>query len=319
MKVQNPIIGRARGSAGGMTFAKNYDKNVARAKAFEVTNPKTSAQVNSRQFFSQVTALCSDISEEDLRSLFPMKPKTMSRRNAVTKQIASYNEVVEGQKVIDYSTIDTLGNASVMDFGETSITNGVSAVTVELDNAVKSMTQFADNYMLVVLVNETTKQLYFAPTNANVETGVLSIEYPAGWLSSHSIHAIPMLGNKKKDGKIALVGFGTMGVQKRPAPGGGVTPPAPTPTPSTDVDVVANGYNEWDTFTINLAGTAGEGGNPSKLQNGETIVASGFSHASGETYTGSFVTAVNPSLATTLEVSMPNSATVSLVVNFVNA
>ena len=39
MKVQNPIIGRARGSAGGMTFCKNYDKNVARAKAFEVSNP----------------------------------------------------------------------------------------------------------------------------------------------------------------------------------------------------------------------------------------------------------------------------------------
>ena len=318
MKVQNPIIGRAKGSAGGMTFTKVYDKNVARAKAFEVSNPKTSAQVNNRQFFSAVTSVCTDISEEDLRALYPMKPKTMSRRNAITKQIAAYNEIVNGSKVIDFAAIDTLGNASVMDFGETNITNGVNAITVELDPSIKAMTQYADNYMLVVLVNETLGQIYCAPTNANIETGVLSIDYPSGWTSAHEIHPIPMMGDKKKNGDIPLVGFGTMGVQKRPSPGAGVTPPAPTPTPSTDIDVVATGLKAWDSFSVNLAGTAGEGGNPAKMQNGETIVASGFSHASGETYTGSFVSDVNPSLVTTLEVSMPNSATVSLVVNFVN-
>ena len=47
-KVQNPIIGRAKGSAGGMTFSKNYDKNVMRAKAFEVNNPNTQAQQTQR-------------------------------------------------------------------------------------------------------------------------------------------------------------------------------------------------------------------------------------------------------------------------------
>ena len=88
MKVQNPIIGRSRGSAGGMTFCKNYDKNVARAKAFEVSNPNTPAQQNQRTFFKGVSVVTSMFTPDELRTLFPQKPKAMSRRNALSKQIA---------------------------------------------------------------------------------------------------------------------------------------------------------------------------------------------------------------------------------------
>lgn len=317
MKIQSPWMGRVRGSAGQMTGAKVYDKNVLRAKAFEVNNPQTAAQTINRNFFGEVTALCSDFGEDILRALFPLKPKTMSRRNAVTKQIAAYNEVVNGVKVVDFAAIDTLGNASVMDFGDTYITNGVSTITVELDASVKGMTQFADNYMLVVLVNETKQQLAFPDTNVNIETGILAVPYPSGWVSSDEIHPIPMMGNKKKDGKIALVGFGTMGVTKRPSPGGGVTPPSPTPTPSTDINISAEGLVAWNTFSFDLAGTAGEGGTPSKLTNGTTVVASSFAHATGETYTGSFTTNVDNTQTTVLEVTMPDTSKVDLTVNFV--
>lgn len=316
MKIQSPWMGRVKGSAGQMTAAKVYDKNVLRAKAFEVNNPKTAAQTMNRDFFAEVTAICVDFSEEILRALFPQKPKTMSRRNAITKQIAAFNDVDGGAKVVDFAAIDTLGNSPRMDFGETSITNGVSAMTIELDASVKAQTQYADNYMLVALVNETLGEIDFPDTNVNVSSGVLSIPYPSGWLSSHSIHPIPFIGKDKKDGNVAMVGFGTMSVIKSPAPGGGVTPPQPTPTPSTDIDIIAAGFAAWDTFTLDLTGTAGEGGTPSKLTNGSTVVAYGFSHATGETYTGSFTTDVNSTAETTLEVTMPNTTKVNLNVTF---
>ena len=316
MKIQSPWMGRVKGSAGQMTGAKVYDKNVLRAKAFEVNNPKTAAQTTNRNFFTNVSTLCADFSEEELRALFPQKPKTMSRRNAITKQIAAYNDVNNGAKVIDFAAIDTLGNSPRMDFGETTITNGVSAMTVELDASVKALTQYADNYMLVALVNETLGEINFPDTNVNVSTGVLSVPYPSDWLSSHRIHPIPFIGKGKKDGKVVLVGFGTMSVTKSPAPGGGVNPPQPTPTPSTDIDIVASGFAAWDTFTLDLTGTAGEGGTPSKLTNGSTVVASGFSHATGETYTGSFTTDVDSSADTVLEVTMPDTTKVNLDVTF---
>lgn len=89
MKTQNPWMGRARGSAGNMTSSKVYDKNVMRAKAFEVNNPKTAAQTNERNFFAEVQKVCQTVSKEQLHSLFGVKPKSMSRRTALISQMLS--------------------------------------------------------------------------------------------------------------------------------------------------------------------------------------------------------------------------------------
>ena len=79
MKTQNPWMGRMKGSAGSMTGCKVYDKNVMRAKAFEVNNPKTQAQQTERGFFAQLIAAVATLSDAQLRTLYPQKPKTKSR------------------------------------------------------------------------------------------------------------------------------------------------------------------------------------------------------------------------------------------------
>ena len=219
MKVQNPIIGRMKGSAGGMTGSKVYNKNILRAKAMEVNNPKTAAQTTQRKYFAQLSGVVATVSPEILRALFPNKPKAMSRRNALTKQLAEDVTVDGAVKSIDFANIDTLGNASTMDFGTTTCSQVGTTITVSLAASVKAMTEYADNYMLCVLVNDTLGELAFPDTNVNIESGVMSITAPSGWLATHQIHAIPMIAKEKKGGKIALVGFGTMAVTKRPARG----------------------------------------------------------------------------------------------------
>lgn len=216
MKVQNPIIGRARGSAGGMTFCKNYDKNVARAKAFEVSNPKTQAQQTQRAFFSELTALCSDFSEVQLRFLFPSKPKTMSRRNAISKQIAQSYSIDGTEKTIDFADIDTLGNAPVMDFGITTCEVDGGAFVVSLDNSVKQNQSLADYDFIAVMVNETQGQISITPSCAAVSVGVLTPSIPTTWSLTDTVHAIPLITNSK-NAAISTVGFGTLAVTKRPA------------------------------------------------------------------------------------------------------
>ena len=215
MKVQNPIIGRARGSAGGMTFCKNYDKNVARAKAFEVSNPKTQAQQTQRAFFASLTALCSDFSDDQLRFLFPSKPKTMSRRNALSKQIAQSYEVDGTEKTIDYADIDTLGNAPVMDMGTTTCEFSNGSINVVLDNSVKNNQALVGFDFVAAIVNETKGDVSLTTENGEVSDGSLIAAIPSGWETTDSIHAIPLITDSK-DGKIALVGFGTLSVTKRP-------------------------------------------------------------------------------------------------------
>ena len=215
MKVQNPIIGRARGSAGGMTFCKNYDKNVARAKAFEVSNPKTQAQQTQRAFFAELTALCSDFSDEDLRVLFPNKPKSMSRRNALAKQIATSYEVNGTEKTIDYSDIDTLGNASVMDFGVTTAEFEDDSVIVTLDHNVSDNVSLANFMFIAYLVNETKGEIVNADKEGPVSAGKFRVPIPTGWENTDTIHAIPLITNMTQ-AQAEQGGFGTMIVNKRP-------------------------------------------------------------------------------------------------------
>ena len=215
MKVQNPIIGRARGSAGGMTFCKNYDKNVARAKAFEVSNPKTQAQQTQRAFFAELTALCADFSDDQLRTLFPSKPKTMSRRNALSKQIAESYTIDGTEKTIDYSDIDTLGNAPVMNFGETTVSFNNSRIVIELDASVKANVGFAQNLFIVALVNATKKEIVIPVLGATVQQGTFNVALPNLWSNEDQIHAIPLITNATANGSVQP-GFGTMIVVRRP-------------------------------------------------------------------------------------------------------
>lgn len=212
MKIQSPWMGRIKGSAGQMTGCKVYDKNVLRAKAFEVSNPNTPAQQTQRAFFADLTALCSDFSDEVLRTLFPQKPKTMSRRNAITKQIATSYLFNGSSKIIDFTTIDTLGNASVMDFGNTDVNASNDDVVVELDDMVKNNTLYADNYFFVVLLDEEKQEIYPAPVFAKVSVGELTISIPSNWSVDETITAIPFI----TDAKAAPSGFGTLSVAKRP-------------------------------------------------------------------------------------------------------
>lgn len=110
MKTQNPWMGRVKGSAGNMTGCKMYDKNVLRAKAFEVSNPDTAAQQTQRDFFKEVASIVATASEEELRSLFGIKPRAMSRRNALSKQVAAAFSVDASGKHVDFSKLQAIGN-----------------------------------------------------------------------------------------------------------------------------------------------------------------------------------------------------------------
>ena len=213
MKIQSPWMGRIKGSAGQMTGCKVYDKNVLRAKAFEVSNPNTPAQQTQRAFFASLTALCADFSDELLRTLFPQKPKTMSRRNAITKQIAVNWDMSGTAKVIDFPSIDTLGNSSVMDFGVTTCAIEGNVIGVTLDESVSDNDLLEDYVFFAAVINETQKEIIIPAVFGIVSNEVLSIPKPSNWLSTDTVHAIPFI----TDAKAAPTGFGTMSVTKRPA------------------------------------------------------------------------------------------------------
>ena len=55
--VQNTLIGRTRGSIGGVTFSTQFGLNVAKGKPVSVANPNTDKQIMRRSALTQVTAI----------------------------------------------------------------------------------------------------------------------------------------------------------------------------------------------------------------------------------------------------------------------
>lgn len=212
-KVQNPVIGRTKGSAGGMTFAKVFDKNVMKAKVFEVSNPNTAAQQVQRSYFKSVSAQAAVLTPDMLRAIFPSKPKGISRRNAFFKQLAEYNQIVAGEKVMKLSDLLTVGNAPTMDFGTTTCSISSGTVSVGLDAAVKTNDLVKNYYFVAMLVNNTKNEVYLDVTNNKVETGTLSITAPSNWENTDTIHAIPLIS----DAVAAFTSFGTLSINERPA------------------------------------------------------------------------------------------------------
>ena len=214
MKVQNPIIGRASGSAGGMTFCKNYDKNVARAKAFEVSNPKTPAQENQRTFFKEVSGLTASVSNEELRTLFPNKPKAMSRRNALSQQIALANSVVEGQKVVDFDKIERIGNGKQIEvamYETDSVQNGNYSLEETADTlGVKSGS--TANFVIVIF-NVTKGNISLANTNLNLSSQLFNPTLYGVGVGDHILY-YPVVAEDGED--VNGMAFGSFIIKTRP-------------------------------------------------------------------------------------------------------
>lgn len=214
MKGQFPWIGRSRGSAGGMTTAKINDKNVMRAKAFEVSNPNTQAQQTQRKFFTELTELNCTFTEEQLRTLFPNKPKTMTRRNALSKQLAKSYNVAGTTKSIDYSDIDTLGNAPTMDMGTTTCVITSNSIGVVLDDKVIEDEDLSPYLFITAFVNETKGKIQLSTICDAVASGGYEINLPTGWESTDTVHAIPLITNVKNSENIG--DFGSFIIKTRP-------------------------------------------------------------------------------------------------------
>ena len=164
MKGQFPWIGRSRGSAGGMTTCKNNDKNVMRAKAFEVTNPKTAAQVMQRNFFKQVQDVCASVTEEQLRSLFGIKPKTMTRHNALSKQIAAAYTIEDGVKSVDFSKLLAIGNGEKVNTPLVEFINGTSTDSTPITQTMLNVAENKDPNLIIVAFDSTNQRISIIQT-----------------------------------------------------------------------------------------------------------------------------------------------------------
>lgn len=215
MKVQNPLIGRVKGSAGGMTGCKMYDKNVLKAKAFEVNNPNTPAQQTQRTFFKEVEGYANQLTEEELKFLFPQKPKGMSRRSMLAKQLAEFTTTSGSVKSIDFTSLVTLGNAPTAKFPEISIeyVEESEITIVKWDNTNPYILQHANDNIAVLLFNISRKQIKMWLADVDLADGECTVPADFGEADSEELKAIIFnVGTITSSST-----FGTLAIVNRPA------------------------------------------------------------------------------------------------------
>jgi hypothetical protein len=161
-KVQNPIIGRSSGQAGGVVFSKMYDKNVMRAKPFEVRDAQSPAQILNREVCAITTAYAKSFAKDSLLDLYPVSPIARSRYAEFLSEIQQGRDVSGANGTVDIDSISSFGNGNIPVFGVITqyIENGSllldwsgSDITVMSEPDSISVLLFDPNQLKSVLVH----------------------------------------------------------------------------------------------------------------------------------------------------------------------
>ena len=215
-KIKQGILGGFRGKVGTVIGASWNGIAYMRGLAQSVKNPKTAAQTTQRGFFREVLDIVGQFTNEQLNFLFPTAPSGMTRRNALVKQLSAVFAVDGDTKSVDLGNINSLGNAATADLPEVAIAAAGENLTISWDGDSDFRAEHGDEFPTVFVANVTKKKVYLVNSTAALgNTGAQSFNVG---LAAFGEATDTFSGFMMATGsKIALVGFGTMSVAKRPA------------------------------------------------------------------------------------------------------
>ena len=161
-KIKQGILGGFKGKVGTVIGASWNGIAYMRGLAQSVKNPKTAAQLQQRAFFRELQGLVSQLSDEQLASLYPTVTRGMTRRNMLTRQLAAAAAVVDDVKSVDLSVMEGIGSGERIDSpmleSLVSDTNGVLDIYAEPEAAEMIGKPAAANF-IAVAYNLTQKKI----------------------------------------------------------------------------------------------------------------------------------------------------------------
>ena len=215
-KIKQGILGGFKGKVGTVIGASWNGISYMRGLAQSHKNPKTAAQITQRAFFKEVQDLVGQLTNEQMLFLFPNSAKGMSRRNAMVQQLAALKLVENDEKHIDLANVDTIGNAPTADMPDVSVAADGDNLAISWNGDSDFRAECGDEYPTIFVANVTKKKIFLVNSTTNIgSTGAKSFSVGlAAYGEAGDTFSGIMLATGSK---VPLVGFGTMGVTKRPA------------------------------------------------------------------------------------------------------
>ena len=215
-KIKQGILGGFRGKVGTVIGASWNGIAYMRGLAQSVKNPKTAAQMQQRAFFKELHGLVSQLSDEQLASLFPTVTRGMTRRNMLTRQLAAAAAVVDDVKSVDLSVMEGIGNGERIDSpmleSLVSDTNGVLDIYAEPEAAEMIGKPAAANF-IAVAYNLTQKKI--GVFNTEITDPSMGVDVPVGSWAEEGDSVRFYLTYAASGENVYLRGFGSFIIKTR--------------------------------------------------------------------------------------------------------
>ena len=216
-KINQGILGGFKGTVGTVIGSSWNGIAYMKGKPQSVKNPRTDAQVQQRNFFKEVQGLVSQLSDEQLTSLFPSVTRGMTRRNMLTRQLSAAAAVVDDVKTVDLSTLEGIGNGERIDSPMLEClvtdTNGVLDIFAEPEVAV-AIGKPAEANFIAVAYNITQKRIGIF--NTEVTDPNMGVEIPVGNWGEVGDSVRFYLTYAASGENVYLRGFGSFIIKTRP-------------------------------------------------------------------------------------------------------
>ena len=167
-------------------------------------------------YFKELVTLAMSLSNEDLEFIYPKKPKGMTRRNLLVKQLASYAAVVDKSRTVDLDSLSTLGNAPMTDLPAVTVAANRTVLQISWDGVTYYRDQHPDDYPVILVANITQQQLFLVASPVMMKpSGKQSFEVD---LKPYGRERDEFSGFMFATGqRSSKVGYGTLGIINRPA------------------------------------------------------------------------------------------------------
>ena len=215
-KIKQGILGGFKGTVGTVIGSSWNGIAYMKGKPQSVKNPRTDAQVQQRNFFKEVQGLVSQLSDEQLVSLFPSVIRGMTRRNMLTRQLSAAAAIVDDVKCVDLSTLEGIGNGERIDSpmleSLVTETDGVNDIYAEVA-AAEAIGKPAEANFIAVAYNITQKRI--GVFNTEVTDPSMGVSVPVGSWGEMGDSVRFYLTYAAKGENVYLRGFGSFIIKTR--------------------------------------------------------------------------------------------------------
>ena len=216
-RIKQGILGGFKGKVGTVIGSSWNGISYMRGQAQSQRNPRTEAQMQQRNFFKELQGLVSQLSDEQLVSLFPSVTRGMTRRNMLTRQISACADFVDDVKTVDLSTLEGIGNGerinSPMLESLVTVTEGMNSIHADAA-AAEAIGKPAEANFIAVAYNITQKRI--GVFNTEVTDPSQGVSVPVGNWGEEGDSVRFYLTYASKGENVYLRGFGSFIIKTRP-------------------------------------------------------------------------------------------------------